>query len=205
MKNRGFTLIEILVALAVFAILATMTSSAMYYAFNTRARVNEQAEQLNALQLALMLIERDTQQIIQREVHRGSEMHRYPPFVGESHYVEFTRSGMVNPNSEEKRSVLQRIAYFCRNNQFVRRSWISLDPVDRKAYRDRVLIENLTRCQFAYLNANLHVLPEWQANALQENQRAEPFPKAIRMDLTLKNWGTLSRLFIIPEALYAEK
>ncbi|ARG97451.1 GspJ family T2SS minor pseudopilin variant LspJ [Legionella micdadei] len=205
MRNRGFTLIEILIALAVFAILAAMTSSALYYAFNTRARVNEQAEQLNALQLALTLIERDTEQVIHRDIHSGSDMHLYPAFVGEPQYLELSRSGIVNPNSEEKRSVLQRIAYFCRNNQFVRRSWISLDPVDRKGYQDKVLMDNLTHCRFAYLNANLQVLSEWQANALQQNQRAEPLPKAIRLDLTLRNWGNLSRLFIIPEGLYAEK
>ena len=51
-RVKGFTLIEILIALTVFAILATITSSTLYYAFNTRTRVNEQSERLSTLQLA---------------------------------------------------------------------------------------------------------------------------------------------------------
>ncbi|NYQ85965.1 GspJ family T2SS minor pseudopilin variant LspJ, partial [Escherichia coli] len=67
-KNKGFTLIEILIALTVFAILATITSSTLYYAFNTRTRVNAQAERLNALQLAISIIQQDTSQTVERAI-----------------------------------------------------------------------------------------------------------------------------------------
>ena len=73
-RRHGFTLIEVMVALAVFAILSAMTSQALYHAFDTRARVNEQANQLNAIQLAMTLIRRDTQQIIERSIY-GNDMH----------------------------------------------------------------------------------------------------------------------------------
>ncbi|KTD36232.1 type II secretory pathway protein LspJ [Legionella nautarum] len=203
--EKGFTLIEILIALTVFAILAAITSSAMYYAFNTRSRVSEQAERLNALQLAITLIEHDTEQVIVRDIRAGHEMQLHPVFEGEAQYLEFTRSGFVNPNSEEKRSVLQRVAFLCQNNQLIRRSWVTLDPVNREIYQDKILIDRLMNCQFAYLNHNLQVLSEWRPNAVQQNQRAEPIPKAIQMNLRLNDWGKMSLLFIIPGALYAEK
>lgn len=201
-KEKGFTLIEILIALAVFALLATITSSALYYAFNTRARLTKQAEQLTALDLAILLIERDTEQIVLRPV-RGNDMHLFPAFIGDPHYLELTRGGLVNPNSDEKRSTLQRVAILCQNNKLLRRTWMSLDTTDRKAYRDKVLIQNLSQCKFSYLNHNLQVLSEWHANAVQQNQRAEPLPKAIQMNLTLGTWGKISYLFVINEALYA--
>lgn len=203
-KQHGFTLLEILIALAVFAILATITSSAMYYAFNTRARVNEQADRLNTLQLAVTLIERDVEQIVARAI-RGNEMHLFPAFIGQHQYLELTRNGIVNPNSEEKRSSLKRIAYVCQNNQLLRRSWESLDTTNRKLYEDKVLLDNIVNCKFAYLNHSLQVLPEWRENALQQNQQSEPLPKAIQFTLTLKDWDKMSLLFIIPEALYAGK
>lgn len=203
-KEQGFTLIEILIALAVFAILATLTSSAMYYAFNTRARVTEQANRLNTLQLALTLIQRDTEQAVLRDV-RGNEMHIFSAFVGEPHYFELTRGGIINPNGDEKRSSLKRIAFLCRDSNLIRRTWDILDTTDRKNVRDKVILDNLLNCKFAYLNRNLQVLPEWHANAIQQNQRAEPLPQAIQFNLTLKDWDKMSFLFIIPEALYAEK
>ena len=57
--NKGFTLLEVMVALAVFAILASITASAMYYAFDTRARVNQQANQLNELQSSIIMLTRE--------------------------------------------------------------------------------------------------------------------------------------------------
>lgn len=202
-KERGFTLIEILVALAVFAILATLTSSAMYYAFNTKERVSEQAERLNTLQLALTLVQRDIEQIIPREV-RGNEMQVFSTFIGETQYVEFTRSGFPNPKNEEKRSTLKRIALLCKDNKLIRRSWAELDTINRKRYRDKILIEGVLHCKFGYLNSSLQVLSEWRANAIQQNQHAEPLPKAIQFNFTLQDWDKISLLFIIPEGLYAE-
>ncbi|ASQ45780.1 GspJ family T2SS minor pseudopilin variant LspJ [Legionella clemsonensis] len=201
-KKAGFTLIEILIALAVFAILATVTSSVMYYAFNTRARVNQQADRLNNIQLALLLIERDTTQAIPRAVF-GNEMHLFPAFIGQPQYFELTKLGFENPHSLEKRSNLQRIAYICNNNQLLRRIWSTLDSTNRDRYEDRIVLDNLVTCRFAYLNHNLQVLPEWRENAVQQNQKAEPLPKAIQINLTLKDWDKISLLFIIPEALYA--
>lgn len=203
-KKSGFTLIEILIALAVFAILATVTSSVMYYAFNTRARVNQQADRLNTVQLALLLLERDITQAIPRAVF-GNEMHLFPAFIGQPAYFELTRLGLENPHSLEKRSNLQRLAYVCNNNQLLRRIWPILDSTNRDRYEDRIVLDNLTACRFAYLNHNLQVLPEWRENAVRQNQKAEPLPKAIQINLTLKDWDKISLLFIIPEALYAEQ
>lgn len=201
-KYQGFTLIEILIALVVFAILASITASTLYYAFNARARVNVQAERLNALQLAISLMEQDTRQIIERPI-RGNDMHPFPIFIGQAQYLELTRDGNLNPNSTEKRSNLIRVAWVCEKDKLLRRTWSSLDPIDRNVYEDRVLIDNLTSCNFSYLNQNLQVLNEWREQAVTQNQRKEPFPKAIKMSLVLNDWGEMSLLFIITEALYA--
>ncbi len=131
-------------------------------------------------------------------------MQIFPAFEGKSQYLELTRSGYANPNSDEKRSILKRVAILCQNNNLVRRTWASLDTADRKTYRDTILISNLSSCKFSYLNQNLQILNEWRANAVQQDQRVEPLPKAIQMNLTLNHWGNINYLFIIPGALYAE-
>ena len=203
MKMRGFTLIEVLIALTVFAILASITSSAMYQAFNTRDRVTSQANRLNTLQLAIILIKRDTQQILERSI-LGDEMHTFPPFTGQPNYIEFTRGGVANPMGINRGSTLQRVAYLCKKNQLIRRSWQTLDSPNRNQYQDKLLLDNLTQCEFSFLAHNLQILPSWQEYALQQNQRKETLPTAIRLTLVLTDWGKMSMQFIVPEALYAE-
>lgn len=200
--NRGYTLIEVMVALAVFAILAAITSQALYHAFDTRARVNVQANQLNDIQLAIALLSRDTEQVIDRSI-RGNEMHLFPPFIGQPHYFEFTRDGLVNPGGVELRSTLKRIAFLCMGKKLVRRSWESLDTPSRKNYRDKILLNNLDECSFAYLTNARQILTEWREYAVQQNQKKETLPLAIQVNLNIHNWGKMSLLFAVPEALYA--
>ncbi|BCA95300.1 type II secretion system protein GspJ [Legionella antarctica] len=200
--SKGFTLIEILIALTVFAILATITSSSLYYAFTTRTRVNAQAERLNALQLAVSIIQQDTSQALERAI-RGNEMHLFPIFVGQPQYLELTRDGNVNPQSLEKRSSLKRIALVCMDGALLHRTWPSLDPANRNTYEDKLLLDSVTGCRFNYLNQSLQLLPEWREQAVNQNQGKEPLPKAIQINITLQEWGEINLLFIIPGALYA--
>ena len=192
-----------MIALVVFSILATLTSSAMYHAFNTRAIVTKQADRLSAIQLAMALIQRDTQQIVERSIRSNTSQH-LPILIGRPQYLEFTRGGDVNPDGRLLRSSLTRIALLCRNGQLVRRSWGALDTPHRNAYQDKVLLNHLTQCKFAYLAHNHQLLPTWRENALRQNQRKESLPTAIQFTLNLKDWGNMSLLFVIPEALYAE-
>jgi general secretion pathway protein J len=200
--KNGYTLLEVLVALTVFAILATITASAMYNAFNTRARVSVQANQLNELQVAIAIIERDTQQIIERNVF-ANDMQQSPPFVGESNYLEFTRGGSVNPIAVERRSTLKRVAYICAGKKLIRRGWDNLDIPNRKNHEDKVLLDHLETCSFAYLSNSRQVLPDWRPYAVQQTQKEETIPIAIQLKATVADWGNMSLLFIVPGARYA--
>jgi general secretion pathway protein J len=198
MNNRGFTLIEILIALVIFAILATITSSTLYNAFNTRTRVNEQSQRLESLQLTISFLKQDITQIVERAT-RSSKMSLIPMFIGRSNYLEFTRDGAVNPQGIEQRSTLKRVAYLCQNNTLKRRTWDSLDSVNRNKYSDKTLIDKLMDCHFGYLNQILELFPEWYQEALNQ----KPLPKAVQINLNLAGQGEINLLFIIPGALYA--
>jgi general secretion pathway protein J len=200
-RASGFTLIEILVALALFGILASITSGAMYYAFNARARVSEQADKINTLQLALSIIEQDFSQIIARTSY-GNDFHVFPAFIGSADYIELTRGGIPNPQNSAHRSTLKRVAYLCANNRLVRRSWSAVDMPNREHYHDQRLLSNLKHCHFAFLDTHLQLHQEWDNAFAKLPRNAPPLPKAIQVNFTLTDWGKASFLFIVSPAAY---
>jgi general secretion pathway protein J len=202
-RAHGFTLIEVIVALAIFAIVATLSSSVLIQAFHTRTHLAAMTERTNTLQLAVTLIRRDLLQVVNRSI-RGPEMHLFPPFIGESNYTEFTRGGFVNPNAATLSTTLKRVALLCNEKQLVRRSWLTLDGPSHKDFQDRVLLDHITHCSFSYLSRSREMLPSWRPYALQQNQKNQSIPMAIQLSLTRQGLGEMTLIFIIPEALYGE-
>lgn len=201
-KVKGFTLIEILIALTVFAILAAITSNILYQSFTTRERINEQSAQLSTLQMSMSFMQQDLGQIIERAI-RVDDMRLLPIFSGQRGYLEFTRDGHINPGALEQRSTLIRVAYVCQEGKLLRRTWGTLDTAQRKKYEDRVLVDSLQDCHFGFLNQTLQLFTEWRADAADNHQNKEQIPKAVQINLTFATAGTLNFLFPLPEAFNA--
>ena len=201
-KNKNaYTLIEVLVALTVFAILATITSSVMYNTYTTQKNITRHSEDLLQIELATTILERDIKQVVNRPVVR-KQMQIKPAFWGNSTYFELTRDGLVNPKSIEKRSTLKRIAYLCSNGQLIRRSWPHLDTPKVKTYDDKVLLNNLQKCEFNFFDKKRQILSEWVIGQNLQASRAQLLPIAVQVNLRFTDYGEYNRIYIIPEGLY---
>ncbi len=203
MKTRtsGYTLVEVVVALAIFALVSTLSVGIIKQAFDTRAHLIATNERMNAVELAISLIQRDAAHITNRAI-RSTNNQLLPPFVGEANYVEFTRNGVVNPNALSTRSTMKRVALLCENEQLIRRTWATLDGPTHRDFIDKVLLDNLNHCVFTYLTHNLEFLTEWRPHALGPNQQKESLPSAVALSLSVAQLGKASFLFVIPEGLY---
>ena len=197
-KHAGYTLIEVIIALAIFAILATISVGLLGRAFDTSARIKAQIEPLTDLQLAVTRMNRDIVQIVER----GSSS-----FIGQTNYTEFTRGGIVNPDEEEAKSTLKRVALLCENNEkLVRKTWARVDPLSPDDFQEQVLINNLESCEFSYLAKGNTWVSDWPMTTTQSQAQSQaqsqkkppPFPRAIKLKLNLKNFGDIPLLFVIP-------
>jgi general secretion pathway protein J len=202
MKQRGFTLIEIIVALAVFAIIASFTSYILAQSFATDKRLKNQFIRSHQFELALVLLRRETAQIINRPV-RGNEQSLLPALIAHADGVEFTRSGDINPNATSQRSTLKRVAYLCYGSKLVRRTWTLLDTPDRRQFHSQVVLDHLSACRFTYRDAKHRDHNEWIMRPKDRSKQLSPLPTSIICHLYLENSGTINIVLPLPTGFYA--
>lgn len=110
---RGFTLLEVLIAVSITAMIGVGATQLLSNVIDSRRATDIRADQLASLQRFNMVVSRDIEQIINRTI-RDEYGEVQPALMLESgqYLLEFTRAGWRNsPLAEEARSELQRVAY----------------------------------------------------------------------------------------------
>ncbi|MEZ5543274.1 MAG: type II secretion system minor pseudopilin GspJ [Pseudomonadota bacterium] len=195
--GRGFTLLELLVALAIFSLLAVMAYGGLNSVLSQRAATAEAADQLGRLQKVYLLMERDLEQIVARPVRDeyGTEL---PPLVG-SETMQLTRGGWRNPLALA-RSTLQRVSYAFEDDQLVRYTWAVLDRAQDSQPVRQPLTDEITQLDIRYLDNDGWKTSWAGASALTlPGVAAAVLPRAIEVTLEHKRFGKLVWLFRLPE------
>lgn len=193
-NKRGFTLLEILIALFIFSIVSMIMVGALHTVFNSQSNTAKHADAITKLQIAFLLMSHDLEQTIDRQVTNAKGIAE-GPFIGTHDTVTFTHAGFANPLGSQLQSTLQRTAYSLQNESLVRSVWPVLDQTQKTLPSYRTLLHSVTELRFEYLDSK----GKFQNNWPIENQQQEPIPRAIRVTITLKNWGTLTQLFLMPQ------
>lgn len=194
LSSKGFTLLEILVALFIFTIISVVMASALHNLFNTQSGTDKRAARLTELQIALLFISRDVEQTINRPItnHDGVQE---AAFVGKPHSITLTHAGLANPQGLLLRSTLQRTEYALENSIFIRRTWPVLDQTNKTTSDQRVLLKSVSTCWFEYLDQDNHFQKAWPP---VDKPKASALPRAVRISLSLPKWGKISETLIIP-------
>ncbi len=194
---QGFTLLELVVAMAVFAIMAAIAYSGLNNVLIARQLTEEHSEQLHQLQLTMTWFSRDIEQIVSRGI-RNEYGELMPAVVGndfEGYLLEMTRGGWRNP-ANRPRSHLQRVAYAVRDEQLIRSYWRVLDRAeDSKAY-ENVLLDGVKEVEIRYLAQNDEWFPSWPpvASLAQGEVNPEALPRAIEVNIETAQFGKITRL-----------
>lgn len=195
-KHEGFTLVEILIALVIFAVVGIMATVGLSAVLKARDRSNIQMQNIQQMQLAFIIMKQDFSQMAARPVidNTGNQS---PALVEQVNYIEFTRAGYINPLMALPRSTLQRVAYIFKNHQLIRRSWPVLDRAPDTQASDKVLLTGLDAVRFNFLDNNKQFTLIWPPASNGQNVQKQ-LPAGIKIDFNFKKLGSMAYLFLIP-------
>jgi general secretion pathway protein J len=196
-RGRGFTLLELLVALAIFSVIAVMAYGGLSTVLNQRALTEERAERLGMLQKTYLVLQRDLEQAVPRAI-RDEFGDRIGPLTGTPSF-QFTRGGWRNP-LDHPRSTLQRVGYLLEDGELTRYAWPVLDRAQDSEPVEQVLAADITDLQVRYLDEQNRWQEQWPKEQRGGNPEEPPaeLPKAIELSLEHEYFGTLVWLFQLP-------
>lgn len=185
-KARGFTLLEVLVALAVFAVAALMAYRGLGTVLAGRAQTEAAAVELAGLQTAFLLLERDLAVALPRPVRDElggvREALRGAPDSGP--VLEFTRATLGGPGQ----AGVQRVGYRLERGRLLRLTWPVLDRAPRTEPYAAPLLEEVNAVGLRFLGKE-----RWES-AWPPIGAPSALPRAVEVVLTLSSGATVRRL-----------
>lgn len=204
-SRSGFTLLELLVALAIFAVISVISFQSLASIQNTKSAVMDQSKVLADLQRALLLIGRDIEQAVAREIRDeyGDRQSAMRCCSGAEQVFEFSRTGWSNP-LDLVRSNLQRVSYHRADGVLYRNHWQVMDRVPGDSPLSRAILNGIENLRFRFLYGD-QWLESWPPDSYVANERANEggrnvlLPRAVDVVLETKALGRINRIFLVRE------
>lgn len=198
-KIKGFTLIEVMVAMFLLAIIGAAGFTMLQQITNARTRIETQSDRLTELQRTFYWLTEDITQIIDRPV-RSAVDSILPAFqynVQGASLMDFTRAGWANPAADilPARSSLQRVSYRLEDDRLLRSYWYHLDSLDEEPTKQRQLLTGVEELTVRFMDPDGSWQNEWPPLNVEE----EPgLPRALEFTFILNDLGSVVRVFGLP-------
>lgn len=208
-QRAGFSLIEILVSVFVFAVAGVIASALLQASLTSRDINRASAERAEMIDRARMLMREDFGQLAMRHVRpadgreggfvfRGAErgladiQSRAPETV----LVAFTRAGRPNPGQLHPRGSLQYVEYIEDGQRLIRRSWSYPDRTLDTPAQEFVLLEGFEALHIEFLTLNTWVR---QISLTHRDSTGPGLPRAVRLTARQSDGSALEFILLTPD------
>ena len=199
-RARGLTLLELIIAVAVFAIFSVMGYGSLMRLLDDRERIDVERAYWRATALAFVRLDRDFSLARNRPIRDGSGNDQ-PAFAGQptdpralaDPNVEFTRGGILVPNGFT--ADLQRVGYRVIDGNLMRLTWPVLDRAPATEPVATPLLRDIEEFEVRFY-VNGAWVDRWPP-LTQTGVLAPPLPEAVEVTLGVKGRETYKRVFLV--------
>ena len=199
--QHGFTLIEILVAVAIFGLISIAAYTVLDSGMRSQRESEERLSHLSELQRLFFSLSQDVAFLTQRRSRNdlGDEepiMFGESDISGESFVLAFNRANWRNP-AGFPRSHLQHVEYRFEEENIYRRHRVYLDMAPNSPEVDRRLASQIESVRIEFKSPD----GQWSDGWGQFSEMRTKLPRAMRIQVTSKVLGEVERYYFLPYSL----
>ena len=195
-RTQGFTLIEVLVAMAVFAVMTILAYMSLGQTLANADMLDARMDRLQAIQRAMRYLSNDLSAASPRPV-RSELGDTYMPAVMVSAANDFvlavTHGGWSNP-AGLPRSTQQRSVYLLEDGKLFRVYYNVLDSTYSNNALSTEILDRVESLEFRLLQDNGETTNQWPPSGAQGLAAQIMRPRAVEIILTLEGEGEVRRI-----------
>jgi general secretion pathway protein J len=191
--SAGFTLLELLIAMAVFAIMAAMAYGGLNSVLTTRDSTDQAAQELDSLQQTFLFLQQDLLQVVGRSVRDelGDPEPALEGGLDSETVLSLTRGDLGGVG---RYPLLRRISYRVSDGRLQRVSQLVLDRFPDSSETAMELVSDVDDVQIRFLAEEWS--DTWPPPAMQD---MDALPRAVEITLETGRWGEIRRLYPLVE------
>lgn len=194
-RQHGFTLIEILVALFVFALVALISGQLLSRTLSAQSQLQDRGERLALVHRAMQIVQRDLLQLTNRPIRNSDDFEQLGSLlINTDGFLEMTRMGWRNP-LRHRRSEMQRVSYRLEDEKLIRGYWHTLDRGYDAEPAFQTMLEEVKRVEFYVLDTQGEEHKFWPLQ--RQNEKALD-PVAIILRIEIAPFGVVERIWQVP-------
>ncbi|MFV1997437.1 MAG: type II secretion system minor pseudopilin GspJ [Acidiferrobacterales bacterium] len=196
-RQDGFTLLELLIAISIFALVSAISFGTLTQILEQRERINQERNYWRSLSIIMTQLEDDLAFVIDRRI-RDIDGTTIAAFIGQPAdsravsppSLEFTRAGQwVLANTGAP--AVGRIAYRLLDKKILRQQWVDLDRSPTSEPRSTVLLNDVEELSLRFLSPNGKWSPTWP---IPRSKYA--LPTGVEITITTSRNKTYRRLLV---------
>ncbi len=195
-RAQGFTLIEVLVAMAIFGVMTVLAYMSLGQTLANADLLTARMDRLQAVQRTMRFIGNDLLTAAPRPV-RSELGDTYLPAMhvsaGNEYALAITHGGWPNP-AGLPRSTMQRTVYLLQEDKLLRVYNTVLDSTYTNNAITTEILDGVLGLEFRMIQDNLETITQWPPPGMQGSSALQVRPRAVEVILTLEDEGEIRRL-----------